>query len=239
MKRASEYRMMARRALRGRYGAMIGNQLLGGVVALAAVLAANLILLCAGVGAGAAGVLSAGLGIAGLTVAAMTVTLFFAVVLVVSAAFSGGLLHLALLAADGEPDQLSDVFYGFRRLLFLKLLAAALLSALLSLVSVFLFVIAGVLPCLLWLAVMLYLTLSWSMTGFLLADQKDLSVLQAMGLSWRLMRGKHRRLFCLYLSFIGWYVLSELSLGIGMLWLIPYGLCSAACFYRDLQKNCL
>ena len=43
-------------------------------------------------------------------------------------------------------------------------------------------------------------------------------------------------LFCLQLSFIGWAILSALTLGIGNFWLNPYMNMSYAVFYRRLQE---
>ena len=42
------------------------------------------------------------------------------------------------------------------------------------------------------------------------------------------------RLFCLRFSFIGWDILSILTLGIGDLWRTPYQNAATAAFYREL-----
>jgi uncharacterized membrane protein len=39
------------------------------------------------------------------------------------------------------------------------------------------------------------------------------------------------------LSFIGWFVLSVLTLGIGLLWLIPYAQTATAAFYEDVKAD--
>lgn len=51
------------------------------------------------------------------------------------------------------------------------------------------------------------------------------------------MDGHKWRLFCLHLSFIGWWLLCILTLGIGMLWLAPYIQNSTAAFYEDLKNQ--
>lgn len=56
-------------------------------------------------------------------------------------------------------------------------------------------------------------------------------VFKSIGDSIRLMRGKKWRLFKLQLSFIGWGILSVLSLGVGLLWLVPYYCESIITFY--------
>lgn len=39
------------------------------------------------------------------------------------------------------------------------------------------------------------------------------------------------------MSFIGWYILAALSLGIGFLWLVPYSNAAYAEFYRTLAGD--
>lgn len=51
------------------------------------------------------------------------------------------------------------------------------------------------------------------------------------------MDGHKWRLFCLHLSFIGWWLLCTLTLGIGTLWLAPYIQNSTAAFYEDLKNQ--
>ena len=49
------------------------------------------------------------------------------------------------------------------------------------------------------------------------------------------MNGNKLRLFCLHASFIGWALLSSLTLGIGNLWLNPYTNAAVAAFYREIS----
>ena len=45
------------------------------------------------------------------------------------------------------------------------------------------------------------------------------------------MKGNRGNYFLLELSFIGWAILSVLTLGIGFLWLAPYMSVASVCFY--------
>ena len=74
----------------------------------------------------------------------------------------------------------------------------------------------------------------YAMMPYLMAEFPDLGALDAMRESKRLMQGNKWRLFCLELSFIGWYLLSILTLGIGLLWLLPYVSASRAAFYLEI-----
>lgn len=55
----------------------------------------------------------------------------------------------------------------------------------------------------------------------------------------RMMRGHKLELFLLHLSFIGWFLLCILTLGIGFLWLTPYVHSTQAAFYEDVKEEYL
>ena len=51
-----------------------------------------------------------------------------------------------------------------------------------------------------------------------------------------LMKGRKLRYFLLQLSFIGWWLLGILTLGLGFLWIIPYMLQTNTQFYLNLKE---
>lgn len=77
---------------------------------------------------------------------------------------------------------------------------------------------------------------SYSMTDYLLAEHPEMTAREAIRRSKEMMKGNRGRLFCLQISFIGWGILSALTLGIGNLWLTPYRQAAQAAFYLDLVK---
>jgi uncharacterized membrane protein len=52
-----------------------------------------------------------------------------------------------------------------------------------------------------------------------------------------MMKGHKFDLFWLWLSFIGWWFLGLLTLGIGYLWLSPYVTTSTASFYEEVKAE--
>ena len=70
---------------------------------------------------------------------------------------------------------------------------------------------------------------------YILADNNTTGILEAIKLSSQMMKRKKKKLFCLQLSFIGWFLLSILTFGIGFLWLLPYMQSSYAAFYIELS----
>ena len=78
---------------------------------------------------------------------------------------------------------------------------------------------------------------AYAMTPYILIDNPELSANQAINLSKQMMKGHKLDLFILQLSFVGWVFLSIFTLGIGLLWVIPYMLTAQAAFYQDLKKE--
>lgn len=79
--------------------------------------------------------------------------------------------------------------------------------------------------------------LSYSQAFYILNDNPDMPAMEALEESKRIMQGYKWKLFCLYLSFIGWGLLSALTFGIGTLWLNPYIGLSLANFYDNIKNN--
>ena len=78
---------------------------------------------------------------------------------------------------------------------------------------------------------------SYALTPFILTDKPELSANEAIELSMKMMDGHKLDLFILYLSFIGWYLLSILTLCIGTLWVMPYQYTAMAAFYEDVKAE--
>lgn len=78
---------------------------------------------------------------------------------------------------------------------------------------------------------------SYSMTPYILEEYPELSANEAIDRSRAMMKGHKFDLFWLLLSFIGWGILCFFTLGIGILWLIPYMQTSVAAFYEDVKAD--
>ena len=61
----------------------------------------------------------------------------------------------------------------------------------------------------------------------------EMKAVEAITLSRSIMYGKKWKLFCLDVSFIGWAILSIFTLGIGLIFLIPYINASHVAFFED------
>ena len=79
---------------------------------------------------------------------------------------------------------------------------------------------------------------SYRLVPYLIKDNPELSAKEAIKLSDTMMKGKKGQAFLLDLSFIGWFFLSVLTLGlVGIFWTNPYYESSAAAFYIDVKSN--
>ena len=76
--------------------------------------------------------------------------------------------------------------------------------------------------------------LSYSMSYYIIIDDINISANDARKKSMQLMEGHKWRLFCLYCSFIGWILLSILTFGILLFWVMPYIQVAQAEFYQSL-----
>lgn len=82
-----------------------------------------------------------------------------------------------------------------------------------------------------WLTIKSY---SYQLVYYILFDNPTKDAKEIVEESEKLMNGNRWRLFCLELSFIGWSILTCFTLGIGMLWLMPYMVIAQIVFYEVL-----
>lgn len=80
------------------------------------------------------------------------------------------------------------------------------------------------------------LELAYSMVYYIYVDKKG-SVKDIMKASREMMKGYKWNYFLFGLSFIGWILLCLLSLGIGLIWLVPYLLVAQTLYYEELKKT--
>lgn len=80
---------------------------------------------------------------------------------------------------------------------------------------------------------------SYAMAYYIVADDPSVGVREALNISKKMMDGYKGKLFLLHLSFIGWIILSFVTLLIGFLWLVPYIQITMAHFYTELKAETL
>ncbi len=76
---------------------------------------------------------------------------------------------------------------------------------------------------------------SYSMASYIQQDQPNKEWKYCLDESIRMMDGYKWKLFCLDISFIGWYIVGALCLGVGVLFVEPYHETARANFYLALK----
>ncbi|MDD2431682.1 MAG: DUF975 family protein [Firmicutes bacterium] len=79
-------------------------------------------------------------------------------------------------------------------------------------------------------------SLSYSMSFLVLADNPDLTAIEVLKESRRTMDGERSRFFVLVLSFLGWVILDAFLGGLVMFWVYPYITATVTAFYLDVTN---
>lgn len=113
------------------------------------------------------------------------------------------------LSRGEEEPRFSQLAYGFKNII--KVVALNLIIVISVAVGLVLFIIPGVI-----------IGLIFSQSIYVLADNPEIGVIDALKESYRLTNGYKGDIFILGLSFLGWLLLSVLTFGIALLWVMPY-----------------
>ena len=143
---------------------------------------------------------------------------------VLGTAFALGGTFVFLKIAKGDTVSVGNIFYGFEDL-WTAIKAQFFMNLFIWLWSLLL-IIPGI--------VKLY---AYSMTFFILAENKGMPVLEAITLSRKMMDGHKMDLFLLFLSFIGWFILTVITFGIAGIWVYPYFYATSTNFYLSVKED--
>lgn len=135
-----------------------------------------------------------------------------------------GAAIFSLQISRDEHPQFEQLFEGFRN--FGNALGTYLLIVLFVLLWSLLLIIPGIIA-----------GISYAMTFYIMADNPDISPMQAIDKSKQMMYGYKWKFFRLCLRFLGWAILCILTLGIGFFWYFPYVHVSIAQFYDDIKDS--
>lgn len=77
----------------------------------------------------------------------------------------------------------------------------------------------------------------YSMATYLMAENPDMGIMEAIDASKTMMKDRKWALFCLDISFIGWHILCWITGGLGYLLLHPYTESARAHFYLTMKHG--
>ena len=147
-----------------------------------------------------------------------------AIQLIIGGPITLGFNRFKLRRLDGEEAKFGDLFSCFDRFL------DGLWMRIRTILQVFLWALLLIIPG-------IVAAYRYAMVPYLMADHPEMTVAQAFDRSKAMMNGHKGELFLLHLSFIGWWIVSALTLGIGALVVMPYEQFSEAAFYRNLAAG--
>ncbi|HDR7250971.1 TPA: DUF975 family protein [Bacillus pacificus] len=255
-----EMKREALQSLKGKWGLGVGSTILYFILSYVVSMAAMLILLIPGIiiffsfasltGSLEEETMSIGAGV--------TFGIFYCIMIILSNASYGitsyGYTNVFLQISKREGAKVDHLFEGFRGFKRMMKTMWAMLAILLYtgtwipmlLVALFAFLgeegntsfaIAFFVLLAISIVGMIVMYFSYAMTYYVMVENPEYSVSQAMKESKNLMKGHKLDLFLLWLSFIGWAILAIFTLGIGFLWLSPYVSTTTAHFYRYISKG--
>lgn len=138
-----------------------------------------------------------------------------------------GVAQNVLAWSRGEDvNKWKVLFGGFNSAkIFFKQVGVVVLNTILCALWAILLVVPGIIK-----------GLAYSMYPYVLRDEPDLSVWQTLKKSEAIMKGYKGKLFLMYLSFVGWFILGAFTFGILYIWLTPYVMTSTVKFYDDIRR---
>lgn len=126
----------------------------------------------------------------------------------------------------GKKQGVEGLFSGFDTKVFIKIIVTSLLITLYTILWSLLFLIPGIIK-----------SLSYSQYIYILKDNPELSPNEIIKQSQKMMKGRKGFYFLLSLSFIGWFLLGMLTLGIGFFFVLPYMFATYAIFYEKIKDE--
>ena len=129
--------------------------------------------------------------------------------LFISPPFSLSLYRVYLNIANYKKITAEDAFCGFDD--YWAMFKLNILYGVFTLLWTLVLIIPGIIK-----------SISYSMSFYILAENKGKSARECINESKEMTKGHKWELFVLALSFTGWVLLGALTLGIGFIWIIPY-----------------
>ncbi|MCR4590958.1 MAG: DUF975 family protein [Lachnospiraceae bacterium] len=246
MRSSKELRAAARESLSGNYGVVIGAYIIYTIIINTISAPLSLI-----TGAGE---------IMGASLVGALVSLPVSVLIsIISVVLNTGVNKICYDVVNGERADLTNIFYCLTHnpltviCTYFWILLYILPGAVVLLVGTGIFMgltmfsestaafAAGVaafsIAALFYVIWIIIIALKVSMTYFLYYENPEMKAGDLVRTSIRMMRGHNLRLFKLYFSYIGYYLLGLLSCGLALLWVSPNFTAATALFYADLRSG--
>lgn len=135
-----------------------------------------------------------------------------------------GLCMYFLKISNSESPGIENIINGFQPLL--QVLLLYFVSSLFIVLGLLLFILPGIV-----------LSMGFSMSYYIMAEQQDITFVEALQKSWDLTQDHKMDLFLLNIRFIPWYVLGLLCLVVGVFVVIPWHQTTLALVYKEFKAK--
>jgi len=150
--------------------------------------------------------------------------LFDVMYFALTAPMSVGIIIYSLAIVNGKEFSFNQIFKPYDD--YLKTLGLVFVLVLMIIGGFILFIIPGII-----------ISLIYSMSLYVLAEEPEISIINALKKSSELTQGFRTKLFLLGLIYSGLAILSIFTLFIGLIWLMPLFGITSANFYNELKRN--
>ncbi len=170
-------------------------------------------------------------GVGEMSAAALAIFAFISLVLFVAGIIITGPLGYSITriltkcAREKKQADIADLGIGFKECMSDAILLSVV-SKILIVLWTLLLIIPGIIK-----------SYAYSQAFFIQQDQDNKDWRYCLDKSQEMMKGHKWDLFVLDLSFIGWYIVGLLCLGVGVLFVTPYHEMAKANFYLELKKS--
>ena len=149
------------------------------------------------------------------------ISLLFNLVLI---PISVGVMVYMLKFIRNQNPEIQDVWSTLPK--FIPILTTSIIATFAIIFGLFLLIIPGII-----------LSFGLSMYVYILADSNyNLTPVEVLKESWRLMKGYKGDYFVFNFSFFGWMLLLPLTLGLIIIWLYPYMITAQTLYYEKLKS---
>lgn len=125
-------------------------------------------------------------------------------------------------------SEMGSIFYAFKAGHYINVVKGMVWRSLFVFLWSLLFLIPGIIKA-----------YSYYLVHYILADNPDMQCDRALKLSMAMTKGYKWNIFVLQLSFIGWYLLGLVCLGVGVLFVTPYNQATQAEMYVFLRTRAI
>ena len=140
-----------------------------------------------------------------------------------------GLSSYLIKTVKGEKDIVitDELFSRYKDGSMFKIILVSFVAALIIGLGTVLLIVPGIIA-----------SLGFAMMSFILAESslEDMDKEPAYKTSWNMMKGHKWEYFVFLLSFLGWFILCGLTLGILYVWILPYFTTANIMWYQELKK---